>query len=204
MTLKSTFKTDLQKEQHLTVLLDACYRKHLKFYDFERVQDKKRQFEGVDLIFTHRKTGLSYAVDEKAQLDYINEDLPTFAFELSYKKSGALKTGWFFDSAKKTKFYSLISGIYSDAPNTFTTCKITLVNRKKLLLFLEDKGINELLLNDYINSVEVKHGKLKLAELNPRTEGYIYISTKNKAEQPVNLVLQLHFLLENGLSKRLI
>lgn len=204
MALKSTFTADLKKEQQLTPLLDAYYDKHLKHYRFERIKNKKQQFEGIDLILTHKETGVSYLVDEKAQLDYINEDLPTFAFELSYKKARIIKKGWFFDKAKKTEFYSLITGIYSDAPSTYTSCKITIVNRKKLIDFLKEKGINESLLAAYVNKHATTHGKLKLRELNHRTEGYLYISTKNKAEKPVNLVFQLGFLIENKLAKRLI
>ena len=204
MALKSTFTSDLKKEQQLTALLNTYYHKHLNHYSFERIQDKKRQLEGIDLILTHKETGLSYLVDEKAQLDYINEDLPTFAFELSYKKARIIKKGWFFDKTKKTEFYSLITGIYSDAPSTYTSCKITIVNRNKLIDFLKEKGINESLLTIYVNKHATTHGKLRLRELNPRTEGYLYMSTKNKAEKPVNLIFQLSFLIENKLVKRLI
>lgn len=204
MTLKSTFNADLNKEQQLAVLLDAYYTKHLKHYSFERIRDKKKQFQGIDLVLTHKKTGNSYAVDEKAQLDYLNDDLPTFAFELSYKKAGILKKGWFYDPTKKTEFYSLITGIYTDAPNTYTSCKITLVNRAKLIAFLTNKGISEKLLKSTAKTHETKHGKLKLKTLSHSTEGYIYISSNNKAEKPVNLILRLDFLLQNGLAKRLI
>ncbi len=204
MALKSTFNADLKKEQQLALLLDGYYSKHLKQYDFERVYDKKRQFEGVDLILTHKETGVRHSIDEKAQLDYINEDLPTFAFELSYKKAGGLKKGWFYDPSKKTEFYALITGIYSDAPNTYTSCKITLVNRNKLLAYLQNKGITEIRLKKTIETHGTQHGKLKLKMLNHRTEGYLYMSSDNKAEQPVNLVLRLDFLLEKGLAKRFI
>lgn len=203
MALKSTFTNDLKKEQQLTVLLDAYYHKNLKHYSFERIKDRKQQFEGIDLIFTHKETGLHYLVDEKAQLDYLNEDLPTFAFELSYKKAGLLKKGWLFDSTKKTEFYSLVTGIYTDVPNTFTSCKITLVNRAKLIAYLNSSRITEVHLKSIVNNHETRHGKLKLSKLDHRKEGYIYISSKNKAEQPINLVLRLSFLLQNGLAKRL-
>lgn len=204
MALKSTFNADLKKEQLLAVLLDDYYQKHLKNYNFERIRDKKRQFQGVDLIFTHKEKHTAYHIDEKAQLDYINEDLPTFAFELSYKKANILRQGWLYDTSKKTEFYSLITGIYSDAPNTFTSCKITLVNRTKLLTYLNNKGITELLLKKTVQAQDTEHGKLKLKILNPKTEGYLYLSSKNKAEQPLNLVLRLDFLLENNLAKRLV
>lgn len=204
MALKSTFSADLKREQQLTLLLDRCYNVHLRHYNFERVHDKQRQFAGIDLILTHKETSLSYFVDEKAQLDYINDDLPTFAFELSYQKAGVIKKGWLYDANKKTEFYSLITAIYADAPNMFTSCKITLVNRKKLINALSQKGIDETLLTRYVDSSETAHGKLKLTEMNHRTEGYLYVSSKNKSEKPANLVLRLDFLLQNGLAKRLI
>lgn len=203
MALKSNFKTDLKKEQKLAMLLNQYYAKNLKHYNFNRVHDRKRQLEGIDLVFTHKETGLSYTIDEKAQLDYINEDLPTFAFELSYVKKSILKKGWFYDSSKKTAFYALITGIFADAPNAFTSCKITLVNRAKLIAYLNSKGVTELYLKSVINNHDTGHGKLKLDELDPKTEGYIYLSSNNKAEQPINLILRLSFLLQNGLAKRL-
>jgi len=204
LALKSTFKEDIKKEQQLAALLDAYYSEHLKQYNFDRKLDNNSQFAGIDLVLTHKETGQRYSVDEKAQLDYINEDLPTFAFEISYKKEGVLKKGWLFDADKKTEFYSLITAIYSDAPNIFTSCKITLVNRKKLIDVLSQKGINEALLTNYADTHDTAHGKLKLRELNHRTQGYLYISSKNKAETPVNLILRLDFLLKNGLAKHLI
>ncbi len=136
MTHKSTFSSDLQKEQKLSVLLDSHYNTYLKQYDFERVKDMKQQLVGIDLILTHKSNGEKVLVDEKAQLDYVNENLPTFAFELGYQKKG-----WLFDASKKTDFYALITGIFSDEPDTYTSCKITWVNRKKLVYFLKTRNI---------------------------------------------------------------
>ncbi len=136
MTHKSTFSSDLQKEQKLSVLLDSHYNTYLKQYDFERVKDMKQQLVGIDLILTHKSNGEKVLVDEKAQLDYVNENLPTFAFELGYQKKG-----WLFDASKKTDFYALITGIFSYEPDTYTSCKITWVNRKKLVYFLKTRNI---------------------------------------------------------------
>lgn len=205
MGLKGAFHTDLKRERLLAPLVDSYYRASLNQYTFKRVHDKKNQFAGIDLMLQHKTNGKSYAVDEKAQLDYINEDLPTFAFEISYKKGDRFKKGWFFDLTKKTTFYSLITAIYADEPDVFTSCKITLVNRFKLLAFLEDKNVTASTLKTYVaDNNSAAHGKLKLKELNDKTEGYLYVSRNNKAEQPVNLVLRLDFLILNGLAKRLI
>ncbi len=204
MKLQSSFKSDLKKEQQLTFLLNTYYTKNLKFYDFERVSDLKRQLAGIDVIFTHKTTGVSFNIDEKAQLDYINEDLPTFAFELKYQKKGVNKKGWLFDDKKQTHFYALITGIYQDAPYIFTSCKITLVNRKKLLAFLTQLGIRENTLYDYVATNDSLNGKFPIAELNPKNEGYLFASRNNKAEKPLNLILKLEFLIENGIAKRLV
>jgi len=202
--LKSSFKTDLEKEQKLSVLLDTYYSKHLEFYNFERITDKIHQFEGVDLVFTHSKTKKLFLVDEKAQLDYINETLPTFAFELSYQKKGIEKKGWLYDQKKKTDFYALVTSIYSDLPYTFTSCKITFVNRVKLIFFLKTRGYTEQLFSDIQEMHRKTNGVVVLEKLDSKNEGYLYFSTRNKAEKPVNLILKLDFLIKIGVAKRLI
>jgi len=84
--LQSSFKRNLRKEQQLSQFLDSIYQKHLKHYNFERVNVMKRQLQGIDLVLRYRGTQNEFLIDEKAQLDYLNDDLPTFAFELCYQK----------------------------------------------------------------------------------------------------------------------
>lgn len=202
MNKKSSFKSDLAKEQQLTTLLNSYYSKHLKHYDFERVHSIKEQLEGVDVNFAHRSNSKVFHVDEKAQLDYINEDLPTFAFEICYFKNNIEKEGWFYDANKKTDFYALITAIYNDGGNDFTSCKITLVNRLKLQSVLHKKGLeNHKLKSHYNNAL---HGRICVDELDCRKEGYLFLSKKNKAEKPLNLILRLDWLLELGVAKRLV
>lgn len=204
MGLVSNFRSDMQKEQCLSILLDALYEKHLHQYRFQRISDLKRQLQGVDLILTRRRDQKKFLVDEKAQLDYLNDDLPTFAFEINYQKNGKTKRGWLFDPLKKTDFYALITGIYSDEPNKFTSCKITFVNREKLISFLKSRTITEDSLADFMENSLLRHGKIKMPGLDSKTEGYLYFSRQNKAEKPINLVLKLDFLIENGMAKRLV
>lgn len=204
MKLRSNFEIDLKKEKQLSVFLDLIYDKHLKHYSFQRIQDLKEQFQGIDLILMNKDSQKTYYVDEKAQLDYLNDDLPTFAFELNYLKRGEVKKGWFFDATKKTDFYSLITAIYSDEPNKFTSCKVTFVNRNKLICFLISRQITLEFLENTAEKSEIKHGKIKISELDYKKEGYLFLSNLNKAEKPLNLILKLDFLIENGLAKRLI
>ncbi len=136
----------------MSFLLDGYYRKYLKHYHFKRISNLKQQLQGIDLILTRKLSKKEFMIDEKAQLDYINNDLPTFAFEVQYQKKGTPKQGWLFDTQKKTEFYALITAIYGNEPNTYTSCKITLVNRKKLISFLENRKITETCLKCFIEN----------------------------------------------------
>ena len=196
--MRSSFYDDLTKEKQLGTFLDRLYDRHLSQYTFERVNAMERQHQGIDLIFQHKVTQITYTIDEKAQLDYINEDLPTFAFELSYFKNGLKKTGWLFDTNKKTDFYALITGIYRDVPNQFTSAKITLVNRARLLDFLKERKITSAT-GDGIKT----HGQFIIPHLCAKNEGYLFHSKTNKAETPLNLILRLEFLIQLGVAKRL-
>jgi len=202
--LKSKFKADLSKEKKLTPLLDSYYQKHLKQYCFERISDLKKQLQGIDLILKDKNSGKPFFVDEKAQLDYVNESLPTFAFELMYLKNNVQKQGWLFDASKKTQFYALVTSIYSDEDDVFTSCNITFVNREKLIQHLEEVGLSQKRLERIISENHSIHGKLNLKQLNPKSEGYLFFSTKNKAEKPINLILKLDYLERIGVAKKLV
>jgi len=204
MGLKSTFESDLVKEKKLSLYLNKYYAKKLKNYSFKRIEDKKRQQMGIDIILTHKKNGIKYYVDEKAQLDYINESLPTFAFEISYLKNATIRKGWLFDEKKKTDFYALVTSIFTENKDVFTHCNLTFVNRKKLIFFLTSKDISPRLLEKYAaEKTNDKAQKIIIPELNPKNEGYLYHSKFNKAEQPLNLILKLDFLVAYGLAKKL-
>ncbi len=202
MALKSSFSSDLAKEQRLAALLDSYYTKSLKHYTFKRIASLKEQLAGIDVIFTHKHNGKNYGIDEKAQLDYVNEDLPTFAFEICYYKKGVEKGGWLYDEKKKTDFYALVTAIYDDGDKRYSSCKITLINRKKLQEVLTNRGLNEVALKSFYNTKT--HGKINVVGLNARNEGYLFLSTKNKAEKPLNLILKLDWLIQNNIGKRLV
>ena len=122
--------------------MDSYYRNHLKLYGFERVKNLEQQLEGIDLILKNKKTGEAFFVDEKAQLDYVNESLPTFAFEILYRKNEIEKLGWLLDAKKRTQFYALVTSIFSDEASIFTSCNITFVNREKLMRFFNKSRID--------------------------------------------------------------
>ena len=160
--------------------------------------------QGIDLVLRHKKSEKEYWVDEKAQLDYINESLPTFAFELLYVKNVVPKKGWLFDASKKTHFYALVTSIFSDKVDVFTSCNITFVNRKKLIKHLRGLGLSEENLEKVIKESTKHQGRMELEQLCPRRQGYLFFSSQNKAEKPVNLILKLDYLIDEGIAKKLV
>ncbi len=204
----SRFKSDLLQEQILAQYLNSIYRK--KGFDFRRSTTKAEQHLGIDLIIEH--DGIDFNIDEKAQLHYLNKDLPTFTFELSYLNSkNAISTGWLMDTCKKTHYYFLVTAIFTSQPidklcrfEDISSVKIMSVSRLKLLHFLENIGLAANTLEDY-DSTFRNHGsfgKNIIEELNPRSEGLIYF-TEHLAEHPMNLQLRLDFLIRSRVAKRI-
>jgi hypothetical protein len=205
----SNFKTDLSNEGLLANHLNGIYKQlfHSPELSIERADNLDLQHQGVDLILT--KGNVKYNVDEKAQLDYLNTSLPTFAFEISYLKKHIWHKGWLFDSNKITDIYFLITSIYTkegcDLGDGLMKIKITGVYRKELIKLLEGRGVTESYLFDMEKDIREKniHGKVAIKGLNPHTEGALYISKNNKNEQPINLVLKLKFLIGKKTGKLL-
>lgn len=203
----SNFTDDLSKEKLLSKFLDEYYSDIFSDskYSIKRITEMDLQHQGVDLILDNGTS--KFYVDEKAQLDYLNNSLPTFAFELSYLKNNSWRKGWLLDNLKITNIYFLITSIYTKNSNELRTgltqIKITGIYREKLILFLSNKGLTETKLSQLQMEIRKsgKHGKIKLKELNPKTEGVIFYSKNNKNEQPINLVLKLDFLIKNNVGK---
>ena len=108
--MESKYNEDYNKEVLLGKYLDTLYTDLFPGLTIERINDFAEQHNGVDLIIS--KGDDRYIIDEKAQLDYIDKTLPTFAFEITYLKGGQEILGWLFDKRKKTHKYFVITGIY--------------------------------------------------------------------------------------------
>jgi hypothetical protein len=202
----SKFYLDLNQEQILSKYLDNIYKE--KNINFQRVFDLDKQYQGIDVIMLIKFN--EYYIDEKSQLHYINKDLPTFTFELSYLKNNNYKKGWLFDESKLTQYYFLITGILLKkgkieftSPDDIEKLKITSVSRKKLIKYLSLKELDEKRLLEYDVKLrkEKAYGKNNISELNPKTEGLIYF-TEHLSEKPINLQLRLKFLLETKVAKK--
>ena len=202
----SRFDNDLSREAILGQYLDIVYKERLAGFKVQRIYEPKLQQKGVDLIITG-DGAREYLIDEKAQLDYLDNDLPTFAFEISYLKDGMQRLGWLLDGTKKTERYFLITSIHLNYPgyfeSGFKSCRITSVDRYKLIKMLEGKGLyyERILEIDQ----QIRSGKneqtIPVTELDHKKEGKFYFSRSNKVEQPINIVLRLDHLIELGIGK---
>ena len=204
-----SFNDDLRNEQILGSHLDKIYSEIFDPKEIEiiRISDYDKQNSGIDLKLYHIKSSRIFNVDEKAQLDYINSDLPTFAFETSYLKQGAIRQGWLFDDSKVTNYYFLITAIRAVKGQDITTgiesLKIHSINRLKLKQLLKEKGLTQKVIEIYDNKIRNrgKSGVIEIEELNPKTEGRFYFSKTNKNERPINLVMKLSYLVKKGVGK---
>ena len=200
----STFNEDLGKEEILGKFLDRVYTK--LNIPLARITDADMQHQGIDLIYTAKNVAIH--IDEKAQLHYLNKDLPTFTFELSYLKDSSLNQGWLLDPHKKTDFFFLITGIFLknetlSCPDDIDRCKITSVNRKKLIAHLSDLGLTDAKLTAYDTELRKNNvfGRHPIKELDKKN-GLLFF-TEHLAEKPINLQLRLQYLLDNKIGKRI-
>ena len=105
--IMSRREQDTNAEREVSKFLDKYfYNEHVD--NFIRFDDINHQFRGIDVKFSINELK-DTIVDEKAQIDYVNKHLPTFAFEIDFIDAGNnYRKGWFLDDSKQTQFYLLI------------------------------------------------------------------------------------------------
>lgn len=167
----------------------------------ERIDDTDDQLAGIDVKLIDKK-GRVYRVDEKAQLYYLNQDLPTFAFEIQYLRGKEERLGWLCNQELLTDFYLLIWPFATtDKPkgirwDQFTRADCLLVKKKSLLAELSGRGLTtEKMLEDarriradrQVGKVPILNkGKASISK-----EMYYFASDPQKyAESPINIVIR--------------
>ncbi|QNK85596.1 hypothetical protein HOO31_03030 [Aliarcobacter cryaerophilus] len=202
----SNFDIDLANEIRLAKFLDENYYNNKKIFPdrfiLNRCSDMNKQHQGIDIEIKDTKHNIIINIDEKAQLAYINKNLPTFAFELSYIKDNQYKKGWLFDVKKQTDRYFLLTSI-KEIDNNFVGARLISVDRYKLISLLESKKLNSEKLkkyDEYFRKTK-KYGKNIINELSSY-EGFIFY-TNTLAEEPVNIVLYLNYLIKEGIGKEI-
>lgn len=75
---------------------------------WQRVRDRGEQFAGID-VKVALPTGDVVNIDEKAQVDYLRNPLPTFVLELGFLGSdGSRRQGWFVNDELRTDVYLFV------------------------------------------------------------------------------------------------
>ena len=65
----------------------------------------------------------------------------------------------------------MITAIVADEPDLYTSCKVTLVNRAKLVSFLEARNIAQTILENLFGKNEERHGKVEITQLKSKKKG---------------------------------
>ncbi len=198
----SLFKKDLAQETILGTFLSSHYAKNN--WNTTRILDKEMQYSGVDVML--EKDGRHFLIDEKAQLHYLNKDLPTFALEINYLKDNILKDGWLFDTNKLTEIYAFVFNIQV-VPNTIKQlrsvadikrCDVVFVNKQKLL---KELAILNLDYNTCAENSKTLRSNETIKKLSHYSTFNFQISS-HLAEKPVNLIVRKTFL--EGIGKKFI
>lgn len=189
-------KNDEAMTEVISTLLDnVFYTKHTE--NFERVNDKKRQVSGIDVIFTY--DGFEYVCDEKAAIHYINKVLPTFSLELSFiDRKDNLHDGWLIDEGKVNNSFLFVwidkaKKDNVDSPSDVEKMEFALVRRDKIVGYLESLGwTKERLLQKTVN--------LRNNPREPRGDlernGCRFNVSPQLVENPVNVLIKRDKLIE--------
>ncbi len=203
--IQSRRNDDMSAEAQLGIFLDAYLYKKFphgeSFSHIERIQNKAEQLSGVDVRFTS-KDGTVYDVDEKAQLYYLNKNLPTFAFEIQFLREGKETLGWLCNESLLTDIYLLIWPFATqDTPkgirwDQFTKADCLLVKKKKLLSLLKAEGLTPKKMFEKASQLR-KDGHIGKAAISGVKGIYYYASDPKKyREAPINIVVSKDRLLK--------
>ena len=201
--MKSFRNIDSANEQMVARFLDNYFYLPPLFDSAIRVSDKQEQLQGKDVIVSSSQLGLENAcIDEKDTAHYVNKDIPTFAFELSFLLfDGTEVEGWLTDRAKETEYYLLLWPFAKlvepvSKPPEFkeiTKLRYLLVKRTDVLSLLLNKGFDrEALLQKAREMRSIVKGyddNQRLKAIDKEQYGFYFMYTYFLKERPVNVVI---------------
>lgn len=201
--MKSFRVIDSANEQMVSRFLDEHFYVSSLFEKAERVFDKREQLKGKDIVVSSSRLGLKDAIiDEKDTAHYVNKNIPTFAFELSFLLyDGTEVEGWLTDREKETEYYLLIWPFADlvepvSRPPEFkaiTKLHYLLVRRADIVNLLIGKGFDRDALmrkaREMRANVHNNEDNQKLKAADKATYGFYFMYTFFLAEKPVNVVI---------------
>jgi len=192
----SLWVRDVSVEKEVAKFLDK-YFYHTAVNEFIRYQDKRRQLQGKDVRFSWDKLE-NIIVDEKVQSQYINKNLPTFAFEISSWFSGKRSEGWLFNPEKLTEYYLCIwiwaKRSWNPSSDDITKLDCLLIKRQDIIDYLKKEGFSkEKILK---REKEIIKSGIK-GPIDKRKHSFIYFYKTNRlAEKPFNVIIRKNKLVE--------
>ena len=185
---------DMQVDKEVVSFLDTEVYPKIGA-EIKRHTDFETQMKGIDISFSYKNLN-NVAVDEKTLTHYINKDLPTFAFELSFINKGNVVEGWFTDAAKVTEYYMIIwlraEKEWDIKCSDINRAQLYLVSRNKVSAYLRENGFDT-------NSLREKALKIRTADVEGSLEkgyynGFYFYYSKQLVEMPINVVLSKSIL----------
>ena len=178
---------------------------------WSRAREKDLQLKGVD-VQVMLPNGCIVNIDEKAQVDYLKDPLPTFVLELEFidAKNGHRK-GWFLDDGLSTGVYLFVwprADVDKSclAIEDIKFCECMMVPKAKIQLALEEEGWDAEALRNFEKLMRIqKHaeiGSKPLIEWDFISDwehvedvpGVKACRSSQLREDPINLVATKHFL----------
>ncbi|MES2749165.1 MAG: hypothetical protein V4606_02110 [Patescibacteria group bacterium] len=156
----------------------------------KRYFDRETQMKGIDIHFTYKDLK-NVTVDEKTLTHYINKDLPTFAFELSFINKGDVIEGWFTDTDKVTEYYMIVwlraKKEWDIKHSDITHAQLYLVSRNKISEYLSENGFDTKTLRE--KTLEIRKKDVEGALEKGVHNGFYFYYSKKLVEMPINVVV---------------
>lgn len=186
--MKSNYENDKLKEELFSEWLDKYFydilSKKSLIMGWHRVNGEKLQKKGQDTIVV-TTTGNEKIIDEKTTLNYINENIPTFAFEIKNTTSG--KKGWLFDETLVTEFYLLNWPFGKENPENltdFSASDTMLISKVDIIKYLQDIGITLDVIEEGVKDLSNTDASSIILR-----NGIKLMLSRGIYEKPINLVI---------------
>ena len=214
MAYNSTFrKTDHFVEKAVGEYLDAHFYCKPPFDSFKRISNDKLQRKGMDVLVSSAPLQITDGVvDEKCTAHYVNQNIPTFAFEISSYQENVWREGWLFNEDSLSEYYLLLwptANLKEEekgkkAPrfdsDEITSLTFYLVPRIAIIKYLEDHEIDKVRAfqaEAYFRDMNIVNGSdenKKLKEKTKKRVRFYFVLTDSKQnngldERPFNVLL---------------
>lgn len=206
MAISKIRKYDESFEKYVGEFLDRYFYPCFEA-EFKRNQIDSLQWKGIDVITTNTD-GEKSNIDEKSAAHYVNSDLRTFAFEVSFLNRGnSLNMGWLLNKELKTDYY-LLSWVYANEqkfpyrqqemqPNGYPKTVIT--DYFKYLTTEDITAMDIVVIEKEVvrNSIDLSDEEIMDISTSMREKqlrfkshkGYKFVLSLGLSEQPVNILL---------------